>query len=144
MQNAERSSFSILRSAFPNFFGSLSWELFINHIFRGSCRGNFIDGCLQANGLLHTSPGQRPGCACDLFWPQANGLAHPPMSRAFSAGKGLLARTAFSAVHSVVSWLIICAAMCPNRSIYRGFVVPAQNLGVFRGLPSFVFGTALR
>ena len=26
-----------------------------------------------------------------MFWPQANGLAHPPMSRAFSAGKGLLA-----------------------------------------------------
>jgi hypothetical protein len=31
---------------------------------------------LQANGLPHTSPGQRPGSACDLFYLQANGLLH--------------------------------------------------------------------
>jgi hypothetical protein len=40
----------------------------------------------QAKGLVHTSPGQRPGNTRDVIWSQANGLPHLAMKRAFSAG----------------------------------------------------------
>jgi hypothetical protein len=38
-------------------------------------------GRLQAEGLIHTSPGQRPGFECDLDPVQANGLLHIYESR---------------------------------------------------------------
>ena len=69
--------------AIEHLFGHITFALY--RLFHSNDSGE--PGRMQAEGLNHISPGQRPGVTCPLIGLQANGLLHfrRHMSRGFSA-----------------------------------------------------------